>query len=124
MNAAALLVRRYALDPVSADFIAESCQIFSGHHQVDAAEAVSGTALERPVALSTFGKAQAFVGDRKLSNEELCIVAAFCGTDFECDGRHDHLPLFVAIISQWAIGRREERRQRKWEMVFRVVVIR
>jgi hypothetical protein len=52
---------------------------------VDAVEAAARAVLERPVALSAFGKTEALVCACKFSDEELCIIAALGGTDLKCD---------------------------------------
>jgi hypothetical protein len=59
---------------------------------VDAVKAAVGAAFKRPVALSTFGQSQTLVCDCEFSDEELCIVTAFGGTDFDRDGVHGAFP--------------------------------
>lgn len=124
MDAPAALRWRNALDPMTASLIVESFDVLSRYREGNAVEAAGRGHHHRAVALSTFSKRKALVCDRKLSNEELRIIAALGGTDLECDGRHLLSPSNCRCPNAHGLAAAAgERGQRKWEMVFLRVVM-
>lgn len=126
VDAAAFLRGRNSLDPVAAGLVFETAAAFASNLEAYGVEPDRGRGNVRAVALSTFRLCKAFVGFRQLSYEELRVVSAFGGTDFQCDdGRHPDVPFLVdpGSVCTASFAARPERRQRCWSMgSFRVVM--
>lgn len=126
VDAAAFLRGRNSLDPVAAGLVFETAAAFASNLEAYGVEPDGSRGNVRAVALSTFRLCKAFVGFRQLSYEELRVVSAFGGTDFQCDdGRHPDVPFLVdpGSVCTASFAARPERRQRCWSMgSFRVVM--
>jgi hypothetical protein len=93
LDATALFRRRNSLNPVAASLVFEIANALASNLEADGVEPDRSRGDIRAVTLSTLRLGEAFVGLRKLSDEELGIVSAFGGTDFQCDdGRHPVVP--------------------------------
>jgi hypothetical protein len=93
VDAAALFRRRNSLDPVAACLVLEIADAFASNLETYGVEPDAGRGNVRAVTLSTLRLCEAFVGLRKFSDEELRVVSALGGTDFQCDdGRHPDVP--------------------------------
>lgn len=102
-------VRRHALDSMSSSFVLETRKVFARNRQAHDVEPASGAALHRPVTLSAEGFRQAFVRAGKLAHEQLGVVAALGGPDFDCQILHGTILSNVRILDHAVLRSRGAR---------------
>jgi hypothetical protein len=85
MNPAATFCRWNSLNSVSTRFVLQCVYTLALHLKANGVEPARGGGNIQSVTLSILANRKALVSLGKLTNEELCIIAAFSSTYFEDD---------------------------------------
>jgi hypothetical protein len=85
MHPAATLRRWDTLDTVTTSLIAKCINTFATNLKANGVEPAGSRCNIQTVTLSILAYRQTLIGLRKLPNEELRVITAFCGTNFEDD---------------------------------------
>lgn len=85
MNPAASFCRRNSLNSMPARFILQNVDTFALHLKANGVEPARSKGNIQSVTLSILTNRKALVSLGKLTNKELCIIAAFSSTYFEDD---------------------------------------
>lgn len=99
VDAATPFRRRHSLDPVAARLVSERVAAFALDREADRRIPAGGRNFDGSVARSAFGETKTLVSPRKVAHEQLRVVAALGGPDFNGDGGHVRFLLFQSMVT-------------------------